>query len=320
LTSAYRTAAFAAAFVSPGSFAAAAIAAASSDPKVAGAGDIACDPANSNYNAGKGNSANCRQLYTSNLIYNQGFAAVLALGDNQYYCGGLSAFQQSFETTWGRFKALIHPAPGNHEYLTTVGADHTGCDSTNAGAAGYFNYFGSAAGTRGQGWYSFDVGSWHIIALNSNCGDAGGCSSTSAQGKWLASDLANHKTACTLAYWHIPVFSSGGRASSNAKPLFTQLYNANADLVLTGHDHLYERFAPQTPGAVADSARGVREFVVGTGGKSLVGWSSIKPNSEVRSNTSFGVLRMTLHSGSYDWKFQPIPGMSFTDSGSTACH
>ncbi len=186
------------------------IAAAASDPVIAAAGDIACDPSDANFANGSGNSNACRQKYTSDLLVNAGLSAVLDLGDNQYYCGGYQAFLQSYDLSWGRLKSITHPSVGNHEYLTSGG---TGCDTTNAGAAGYFNYFGSAAGTPGQGYYSYDVGTWHVIALNSNCTDAGGCGSSSPQYKWLQSDLAAHTNFCTLAYWHIPLFSSGGRAA-----------------------------------------------------------------------------------------------------------
>ena len=169
---------------------------AASDPVIAAAGDIACDPANSVFNGGLGNSNACRQKYTSDLLVNAGLAAVLDLGDNQYYCGGYQAFLQSYDLSWGRVKSITHPSVGNHEYLVSGG---TGCDSTNAAAAGYFKYFGSAAGTAGQGWYSFNLGTWHIIALNSNCTDVGGCSSSSPQGQWLTADLIAHPAACTLA-------------------------------------------------------------------------------------------------------------------------
>ena len=218
------------------------VALAASDPVIAAAGDIACDPTNSSFNGGNGSSSSCRQKYTSDLLVNAGLAAVLPLGDNQYYCGGYQAFLQSYDLSWGRVKSITRPVVGNHEYLTSGGTD---CTSANAGAAGYFNYFGSAAGNPGQGYYSYDIGTWHLIALNSNCGDAGGCSSSTPQGQWLAADLAAHPNFCTLAYWHIPLFSSGGRASSNTKSIWQTLYNNNVDVVLNGHDHIYERFAPQ---------------------------------------------------------------------------
>ena len=216
------------------------VALAASDPVIAAAGDIACDPSSSSFNSGNGTSNSCRQKATSDLLVNAGLAAVLPLGDNQYYCGGYQAFLQSYDLSWGRVKSITHPVVGNHEYLTAGGTD---CTITNDGAAGYFNYFGSAAGDPGKGYYSYDIGTWHLIAMNSNCGDAGGCSSSSPQGKWLAADLAAHTNYCTLAYWHIPLFSSGGRASSNTQSIWQVLYNNNVDVVLNGHDHIYERFA-----------------------------------------------------------------------------
>src|SRR5215216_2707964 len=230
------------------------VALAASDPVIAAAGDIACDPANSAFNNGNGNSNACRQKYTSDLLVNAGFAAVLPLGDVQYYCGGYQAFLQSYDLSWGRVKSISYPVVGNHEYIKTADPNgaSTGCDITNDAAAGYFNYFGVAAGNKGQGYYSYDIGAWHLIALNSNCGDAGGCSPSSPQGQWLEADLNAHLNACTLAYWHIPLFSSGGRAELNSKDLWQILYNHGADLILNGHDHIYERFAPQDPTGVAD--------------------------------------------------------------------
>jgi hypothetical protein len=292
-------------------------AAAASDPVIAAAGDIACDPGTSAFNGGKGTSSSCRQEYTSNLLVNGGFAAILSLGDNQYYCGGYQAFLESYDPSWGRVKSITHPVVGNHEYLTSGG---TGCDSSNIGAAGYFQYFGSAAGTKGQGYYSFDVGAWHLIALNSNCSESGGCTSTSPQYQWLQADLSAHPNQCTLAYWHIPLFSSGGRANAGTKPLWQLLYNAHADLVLNGHDHIYERFAPQTASAVLDQANGIREFIVGTGGADHTTITTVAANSQVRNTTTFGILKLTLHSASYDWQFVPEAGATFTDSGSQACH
>jgi hypothetical protein len=238
-------------------------AAAAGDPVIAAAGDIACDPTDLNFNNGQGTANACDQLYTSNLLVNAGLAAVLALGDNQYYCGGYQAFVQSYDLSWGRIKSITHPSVGNHEYLTSGG---TSCDSTNAEAAGYFQYFGAAAGTVGQGYYSFDIGAWHIIALNSNCTDAGGCASPSPQYLWLQADLAAHTNQCILAYWHIPLFSSGGRAAPNSQAFWNLLYAYHADLILNGHDHIYERFAPQDPTGALDISQGIREFIVGTGG------------------------------------------------------
>jgi hypothetical protein len=238
---------------------------------------------------------------------------VITLGDEQYDDATLSKFNQVYATTWGRANSLNRPAVGNHEYLT-------------ANAAGYFDYFNGTgnstgpAGPRDKGYYSYNLGSWHIVALNSNCSKVA-CTSGSAQDAWLRDDLARNPTKCTLAFFHHPRWSSGlAGNNSNMGSLVTDLYRAGADVILAGHDHLYERFGPQNPSAGADSATGMREFVVGTGGKSLVDFASVQPNSQVRNNTTFGVLRMALHASSYDWKFQPIAGQSFTDSGSTSCH
>jgi len=292
-------------------------AAAASDPVIAAAGDIACDPATSAFNGGLGTSSSCREQYTSNLLVNGGFTAILSLGDNQYYCGGYQAFLQSYDPSWGRVKAITHPVVGNHEYFTSGG---TGCTTANTGAAGYYQYFGSAAGTAGQGYYSFDIGAWHLIALNSSCVQVGGCKSGTPQYIWLQADLAAHPNQCTLAYWHIPLFSSGGRANASTRPLWQLLYNAHADIVLSGHDHIYERFAPQTATAGLDQANGIREFIVGTGGADHSSIASVAANSEVRNATTFGVLELTLHPASYDWQFVPEAGKTFTDSGSQACH
>jgi len=291
--------------------------AAAGDPVIAAAGDIACDPANANFNGGNGSSNSCRQKYTSDLLVNTGLTSVLVLGDNQYYCGGYEAFLQSYELSWGRTKSITNPAVGNHEYLTSGG---TGCNSSNAGAAGYYRYFGAAAGDPSKGYYSYDIGAWHMIALNSNCGHAGGCSSSTPQGQWLRQDLAAHTNVCTLAYWHTPLFSSGGRDDPNYKTFWDALYEHNADLVLVAHDHTYERFAPQTPAGARDDVRGIREFVVGTGGANHTSFVTVAANSEVRNDATYGVLRLALHPMSYDWQFVPEAGKTFTDSGTTSCH
>jgi chitodextrinase len=291
--------------------------AAAGDPVIVAAGDIACDPSSSSFNGGNGTSNSCHQKATAAVIAGVNPAAVLDLGDNQYYCGGYSAFLQSYDLSWGAFKSITHPSIGNHEYLTSGGTD---CNSGNTGANGYFTYFGSAAGARGQGYYSYDVGTWHLIALNSNCGDAGGCGTSSPQGKWLAADLAAHPATCTLAYWHIPLYSSGGRANQNSKTFWQLLYDNNADLILSAHDHTYERFAPQTPTGTVDQVRGIREFIVGSGGANHTSFVMTAANSEVRNSTAYGVLKLTLHPTSYDWTFAPEQGQTFTDSGTTACH
>jgi len=294
-----------------------AVALAASDPVIAAAGDIACDPASTNFNDGEGNPSSCRQKYTSDLLMDANLAAVLPLGDVQYECGGYLAFLQSYDPSWGRVKSISHPVVGNHEYLTSDGTD---CTSYNEGASGYFRYLGSAAGEPTQGYYSYDIGTWHLVALNSNCGDAGGCGDGSPQAMWLAADLAAHPNLCTLAYWHIPLFSSGGRTAINTQLIWQILYNHDVDVVLNGHDHIYERFAPQAPDGTLDRDHGIQEFIVGTGGANLTEIETIAANSEVRNNDTYGILKLTLHPAGYDWQFVPEAGKTFTDSGTGKCH
>ena len=287
------------------------------DPVVAAAGDIACDPASSSFNGGLGTSGSCRQKYTSDLLAGADLAAVLPIGDEQYECGGANAFGQSYDVSWGRMKAITHPAIGNHEYQTTGG---TGCDTAGK-AGGYFAYFGTAAGDPSKGYYSFDIGAWHVIALNTNnsCSIVS-CSAGSPQEQWLKADLAAHPAICTLAFWHAPRFWSGV-STLHYPALWDDLYAAGADVILNGHVHNYERFAPQDPSGKSDPTRGIREFVVGTGGRSHGSFpSTIYPTSEVRNADTFGVLELTLHATSYDWKFVPEAGKTFTDSGSAPCH
>lgn len=186
----------------------------------------------------------------------------------------------------------------------------------------YYKYFGSDAGPAGKGYYSYDVGAWHIVVLNSNCKKVGGCGSGSAQTRWLRDDLAASSSRCTLAYWHHPRFSSdktyGNDGDSAA--FWDALYQAGADVVLNGHAHVYERLAPQTPKAVRDDAAGIRQFTVGTGGASHYRFAGARPNSEVRENKTFGILKLALHDTSYDWQFVPEAGKPFTDAGSGSCH
>jgi hypothetical protein len=266
---------------------------------IAAAGDIACEPDETD------DDDACRQRATSDLLV--GVAGVLALGDLQYRDGAYAKFLASYDRSWGRAKEITAPTPGNHEYETE-------------GAAGYFRYFGVAAGDRTKGYYSFDLGTWHLVALNSNCAAVGGCGSGSPQERWLRVDLEAHPALCTLAYWHHPRFSSGERGSDPAYRAFWHaLYDAGADVVLVGHDHDYERFAPQDADGRLDRTRGIREFVVGTGGKGLRGFPSVAPNSEVRDASSFGVLELVLGSDAYAWRFRATD-RSVTDSGSTRCH
>jgi hypothetical protein len=233
---------------------------------------------------------------------------IATMGDNVYNDGTASQFRDCFDPTWGKYKSRIRPSAGNHDYHTS-------------GASGYYGYFGSAAGDPKKGYYSYDLGSWHIVALNSNCGNIGGCSASSPQGQWLQSDLNAHSNSCTLAYWHHPLFSSGNHGSSSAtRDLWNILYQEGAEIVLMGHDHHYERFAPQTATAGADSSFGIRGFIVGTGGRGLYNVGSAIKNSEVRYNGGWGILKLVLGSGSYSWQFLSVAGKTFTDSGSGKCH
>jgi acid phosphatase type 7 len=243
---------------------------------------------------------------------------VLALGDNAYAEGSLAQYNDCYGPTWGLYKARTRPAVGNHEYRTP-------------GASGYFDYFGAAAGERGKGYYSFNLGAWHLVTLDSGCkfwdtGYITGVSQCSSQRQadmiaWLKADLAANPTKCTLAYFHQPLFSSGYSSNdASVKPIWDALYAANADVVLAGHDHIYERFAPQTPSGALNQARGIREFIVGTGGVNHGGLGTIKANSEVRNTTTYGVLKLTLNVTDYSWKFVPVAGQSFTDSGTASCH
>ncbi len=235
---------------------------------------------------------------------------VFAAGDDAYERGTSEQFLQCYEPTWGRHKARTMPAVGNHEYLTP-------------GASGYFGYFGAAAGNPGEGYYSYDLGTWHVIVLNSQCSAVGGCNPGDPQYAWLQSDLAaSAGKVCTLAYWHHPVFSAGPHADDEGgiRPLFQLLYDHNADLVVNGHDHNYQRWKPQDANGTVDPARGIREIVAGTGGKNHTKTNRSPANMEIENDDTFGVLKLTLHTTSYDWQFVPVAGKTFTDSGSQSCH
>jgi hypothetical protein len=264
-------------------------------PVVVAAGDISsCD--------GRGDEATAKLL---GAIH----GTILALGDEAYEHGLPGEFANCYGPAWGRFKNRTKPAPGNHEYAWPK-------------AEGYFGYFGKAAGKPGEGYYSFDLGDWHLIALNSNCTDVGGCDVSSPQEQWLSDDLAKSRRKCTLAYFHHPLFTSGKYRPGipEVRPLWEALYKAGADIVLDGHDHNYQRFELQDPEGKTNPKRGIREFVVGTGGKSHYSISDPIANSEVYNDDTFGVLKMTLHPSSYEWEFVPVAGQSFTDSGTTSCH
>jgi acid phosphatase type 7 len=273
---------------------------------IAAAGDIACAPRDPSFNNGAGTPTRCRQGATARQVVAAAPAAVLALGDTQYERGALTDYEHAYRPSWGAVDGVVHPVAGDGEY-----------DTPNA--AGYFAYFGARAGPPDRGYYSFDVGGWHLIALNSNCLQVA-CAEGSAQEAWLRADLAAHPSRCTLAYWHAPRFASGQAGQGPESAAFWQdLYAAGADVVLGGHNHHYERFAPQTPAAVADPHAGIREFVVGTGGASLGGLVALRPNSEVRIVDMFGVLLLTLHTEGYEWRFVAESGATL-DTGTAACH
>ena len=260
---------------------------------------------------GAGDIADCSNLAgaeaTAKLLEaNQG--TVMALGDLAYPNGSAENFK-CYNQTWGRVKNRTRPAVGNHEFHSQS-------------ATYYFEYFGAAAGDPKTGYYSYNLGSWHIVVLNSECNQVGGCQAGSPEEKWLRADLAAHPAACTLAYFHKPRFSSGLNHGDDPEltAFWQAFYDNNVELVLNGHDHDYERFAPQDPDGKADPKRGIREFVVGTGGKSHREFGFARPNSEIRNHDAYGVLQLTLKPAGYDWQFLPEAGKTFTDSGSGACH
>lgn len=309
---------------------------------VAAAGDIACDPMSPGFN--NGSPSRCQQMATSNLLLSiHHLAGVLPLGDDQYECGRADAFAKSYAPSWGRLRTITHPVPGNHEYGRP-------CHLNDA--TPYFDYFGSAAGPFGKGWYSYDIAKWHLVALDSECGygtgqtTVGGCTAGSPQERWLRQDLALHKNLCTLAYWHEPRFSSGEHGDAIAMTaIWNDLVAAHADLVLSGHNHDYERFASLGRTTVPAGAKnstttgapiyqqptlsptGITEFIVGTGGKNHYDFTPSHSEQtttpltgeKVRNDTAFGVLELTLLPSSFKWSFVTI-GHRVLDSGAAPCH
>src|SRR5215212_6700306 len=267
------------------------------DPVLVGAGDI-------------GSCTNPGVAETASLVAQAGIDATVAtFGDHAYPKGTDANFAECYDPFWGQFKERTRPSPGNHEYET-------------AGASGYFKYFGAAAGDPGEEYYSYELGSWHVISLNSNCSQlVGGCRPGSPQEQWLKADLAAHSNTCTLAYWHHPRFSSGINGDNSiVGPFWDDLYQGGAEVVLNGHDHDYERFAPLNPSGQPEPTQGIREFVVGTGGAELRAFNRIHPTSEVQLAGMNGVLQMTLHPDSYDWQFVTAPDGIVADAGSATCH
>jgi hypothetical protein len=287
---------------------------------IAAAGDIACDPADPAFNRGAGTAGACHMKQTSDLLVGRHLAAVLALGDLQYSCAAPADFAASFDPTWGRVKRLIHPAPGNHEYLPYP--DASGVDDCPRNGSGYFDYFGGAAGPRNAGYYSFDIARWHLIALNSECGVVGGCEAGSPEERWLREDLARHRALCTIAFWHRPYLTSSETTHRYEafRAFWDDLQAFGVEVVLNGHFHNYERFAPQDDLGGVDRRRGIREFIVGTGGDYLSPFNGRLRASRVRNDHTFGVLVLTLRPRSYIWRFVPEAGAHFSDAGSSACH
>jgi hypothetical protein len=270
---------------------------------LAAAGDIACPPGD------EPREDACQHAATAAIVEAIDPALVLTLGDNQYPSGWLEDFARSYDVTWGRFKSITRPAIGNH-------------DTETPGAGGYFTYFGAAAGDPATGYYSFDAGPWHVISLNTECHTGEDClESGSAQDAWLRADLADNRTRCVLAYMHKPLFASDERHGNTTEvaDLWQTLYDGGVDVVLAGHAHTYERFAPQTPEGQLDLDRGLRLFVVGTGGKDLYDLGDKQPNSELFYSDGFGVLKMTLRPDGYSWEFVSIDGRTDVDSGSDTC-
>lgn len=281
---------------------------------VAAAGDIACGSETSQLG-----TYPCQHAATAALVRAMNPDAVLALGDLQYEQGALDDFLRYYDAAWGTFKHITYPVAGNHEYDTPKGV-------------GYFDYFNGVgvdsgrAGSRTKGYYAFTLGSWRAIALNSNCARAGGCGAGSPQEQWLRAELAADPVRCTLAFWHNPRFASGGPIDTTSadygivvSALWQALEDHGADLVLSGHVHMYERLAPLTNTGAVDTQRGIRSFIVGTGGKNVHITTRARVGSEVRHGTGFGVLKLVLRDDGYDWDFRSVPGGNFSDAGSAAC-
>jgi acid phosphatase type 7 len=315
---------------------------------IAAAGNIACDPKHPSFNSGRGTKTACRMKRVSGLLLDRNgrprYKTVLALGDNQYVCGGLRAYRRSYGKSWGRVYRVTKPVVGDKDYRTTRNAPHgTDCTDPPGRAAGFFQYFDGIekvkpGATPGAGaYYSFNVPAgcgpadkvcWHVIALNGNCNKGGGCEPGTPQFNWLEDDLAAHGSsdyACTLAFWHWPRFSSGKHGSNaDFDSIWQLLYDHHVDVVLNAHEHLYERFAPQNPRGKRDGARGIRQFTVGTGGASHVKFPSARrlPTSQASNDATFGILRLKIRADAYTWRFVPEPGKRFSDASSapTACH
>jgi acid phosphatase type 7 len=234
---------------------------------------------------------------------------VAVLGDLAYDRGSAQEFAECFDPSWGRHRDRLRPVPGNHDYGTP-------------GAAAYFDHFGGSAGAPGEGWYAYDLGEWRIIALNSVCWAVGGCGPGSLQDTWLRTELASHDQRCTLAYFHHAPFSSGRLhgGEPTVRPLVEVLYDGGVDVLLAGHEHHYERLGRLDPSGGLDEERGIRHFIVGTGGNKLYALDDPHPSSEARFAGGYGLLRLELGAGEYAWEFVGVEGVEFTDAGAEPCH
>jgi len=282
----------------------------SGDPVIVAAGDVACAANDPSFNGGSGTASACRSKYTEQLIQKLNPVALLPLGDEQYNSGSPADFSASYAKTWGLSKSISKPIVGNHEYGTSK-------------AGGYFGYFGSLAGPTGKGYYSYNIGAWHLVAINTECtriDGAVGCAKDSPQEKWLKADLAAHPNKCTLVYGHRPRWASSSFASADIAPLVDDMVAAHVDLYLTGHAHSYERFNPQNAsgGAAASGTYGLTQLTVGTGGAFYTGIGTVAANSAVRQKNLFGVEKLVLHSSSWDYSFIP-ENSTWTESGTGTC-
>ena len=274
---------------------------------IGAAGDIACPPGEERRNQEFNKPNACGMHDTAKLLGTIEPDAVLTLGDHQYPSGSLADFQRAYANTWGAYRDITFPVPGNHEYGTP-------------GAQGYFAYFGTRAGESDKGYYSYDLGAWHLVALNSECHKIGGCGRSDTQATWLKQDLADHPRKCVLAYWHRPRFSSGAHGNSlDQDALWRILAAARADVVLSAHDHDYERYVPMDASGDADPAKGVTQMVVGTGGASHYTFHSPDPTSAVRIAGRNGVMRLQLFPEAFAWQFLEAPDGEILDSGNTKC-
>jgi len=277
---------------------------------MSGAARLASQPQNGDESVvlvGAGDIANCELLggaRATAALLDKIEGTIFTLGDHAYPRGTAQQFKDCFEPTWGRHKARIRPTLGNHDLLTLRGRP-------------YFEYFGDNAGPSGRGYYSYDLGAWHVISLNGT----ESVDARSPQAAWLREDLASHPTDCVLAYWHLPLFSSGPHGGTDEmSEMWRILHEAGADVVVNSHDHLYERFAPLNAKGQPDPERGIRVFLVGTGGAGVYKLNKPAPHSEVLDNSTYGVLKFTLSKGHYAWEFIPMAGQMFTDSGSGVCN